>query len=87
MNWYYSLAADGTTTLVNAAAGSTGPASNVTDLDFSADGLYLYNLLRGTGAVSGYRVEANGSLTALGTFGAGAGALVPSEGPAGLAAY
>lgn len=82
----YRLGNDGSATLVNAAAGSTGPASNVTDLDFSADGRYLYNLLRGSGAVAGYRVEASGSLTQLGIFGAG-DSLVPGNGPSGLAAY
>lgn len=83
----YSLGANGSATLVNGAAGSSGPTSNVTDLDFSADGLYLYNLLRGTGAVAGYRVNADKTLTALGIFGAGTGALVPSEGPSGIAAF
>ncbi len=83
----YSLAADGTATLVNGAAGSSGPTSNVTDLDFSADGVYLYNLLRGTAAVAGYRVNADKTLTQVGIFGAGTGALSPNEGSSGLAAY
>jgi len=82
----YSLGAGGTATLINAAAGSSGPDSNVTDLGFSADSRYLYNLLRGTGGVAAYRVEQNGSLTALGIFGVGRD-FKPSDGPSGLAAY
>ncbi len=64
----YRLGANGSATLVDAVVGSTGEDSNVTDLDFSADGRYLYNLLRGLGAVAAYRVEANGGLTQLGIF-------------------
>ncbi len=82
----YALGADGSATLINAAAGSTGPDSNVTDLAFSADSRFLYNLLRGTGGVAAYRVETNGSLTNLGTFDA-ARELIPTNGPSGLAAY
>jgi 6-phosphogluconolactonase (cycloisomerase 2 family) len=82
----YRLGPNGSATLVNATAGFSGADSNVTDLDFSADGRYLYNLLRGTGAVAAYRVEADGSLTQLGIFTAGS-SLVPGNGPSGLAAY
>ena len=82
----YRLGADGTATLLNGAAGSSGSDSNVTDLGMSSDSRYLYNLLRGTGAIAGYQIEANGSLTPLGNFGANTG-LVPRNGPSGLAAY
>lgn len=82
----YRLGANGSATLLNAVAGSTGADSNVTDLDFSADSRYLYNLLRGTGAVAAYRVEANGGLTQLGIFRAG-NSLFSGNGPSGLAAY
>ncbi len=81
----YRSAADGTVTLLNAAAASLGADSNVTDLGFSADSRYLYNLLRGTGAVAALRVEADGSLTTLGVV--EDRSLVPRNGPSGLAAY
>lgn len=82
----YRLGADGTATLLNGAAGSSGGDSNVTDLGLSADGTYLYNLLRGTGAIAAYRVVGDGSLAPLGNFGAGTG-LIRDNGPSGLAAY
>jgi 6-phosphogluconolactonase (cycloisomerase 2 family) len=72
--------------LINATAGSSGPASNVTDLGFSADGRFLYNLLRGTGGIAAYRVNSDGSLTSLGIFGVGRD-FVPADGPSGLAAH
>jgi 6-phosphogluconolactonase (cycloisomerase 2 family) len=72
--------------LINPEAGSSGPTSNVTDLSFSTDSRYLYNLLRGTGGVAGYRVEADGSLAELGIFGVGRD-FKPSDGPSGIASY
>lgn len=82
----YRLAADGSVTLIDGAAGSTGPKSNVTDLGFSSDSRYLYNLLRGTGEVAGYRVHKDGSLTKLGVYN-GCNVLKKDNGPSGLAAY
>jgi 6-phosphogluconolactonase (cycloisomerase 2 family) len=82
----YRVGADGSATLINAEAGSSGPTSNVTDLSFSTDSRYLYNLLRGTGGVAGYRVEADGSLVEVGIFGVGRD-FKPSDGPSGIASY
>ena len=82
----YRVGADGSATLINPEAGSSGPTSNVTDLSFSTDSRYLYNLLRGTGGVAGYRVEADGSLVQVGIFGVGRD-FRPSDGPSGIASY
>lgn len=82
----YLLGATGTATLIQAVAGFPGAMSQPTDLALSADSRYLYDLLRGTGGVAGYRVEANGSLTPLGIFGVGGG-LPVADGASGLAAY
>lgn len=67
------------------AAGQLGLFSR-SDLAFDSDTKYLYNLLRGSGAISAFRVEANGSLTFLGVFGA-EGRLPIAAGASGLAAY
>ena len=82
----YRLGADGSAVLIEGAAASTGLMSQPTDLGFSADTRYLYNLLRGTGGIAAFRVEANGSLTPLGLFGVGGG-LPISDGASGLASY
>jgi hypothetical protein len=50
----------------------------------NADGHYLYQLLRGTGAVAAFRIEANGALTSLGVA---TGGLPVADGVSGLAAY
>jgi len=82
----YRLRADGFAGLINGAAASEGDKSQPTDLGFSSDSRYLYNLLRGTGGVAAFRVEANGSLASLGLFGVNAG-LPVNNGASGLAAY
>lgn len=82
----YQLGLNGSATLTNGAAAFSGDLSQPTDLAFSTGSGYLYNLLRGTGAVAGYRVEANGSLTPIGLYGAGTG-LPMADGASGLAAY
>lgn len=82
----YRLGDDGSATLIKGAAAFAGLTSQPTDLAFSAGSTYLYNLLRGTGGVAGYRVEADGSLTRVGLFGVG-GALPIANGASGLAAY
>lgn len=82
----FALNDDGRVTLQNGAAAFTGLTSQPTDLAFDSETHYLYNLLRGTGAVSGFRVETDGSLTPLGVFGVG-GALPVADGASGLAAY
>lgn len=82
----FRLNDDGSVALLNGVAASTGLTSQPTDLAFDTENHYLYNLLRGTGAVSGFRVEADGSLTPLGVFGAG-GVLPVADGASGVAAY
>ena len=82
----YRLRADGFAGLINGAAASQGDMSQPTDLGLSSDSRYLYNLLRGTGGVSAFRVEADGALTSLGVFGVNAG-LPVANGASGLAAY
>ncbi len=82
----FDFGPDGAVHLLNGAAGSAGDKSQPTDLAFSTDNHYLYNLLRGTGGVSAYRVEGNGSLAPLGVFGVGGG-LPVGNGASGLAAY
>ena len=82
----YVLGANGTAALMSPVAGFPGANSQPTDLAFSADSRYLYDLLRGTGGVAGYRVESNGSLTPLSIFGVGGG-LPVADGASGLAAY
>ncbi|MEP6918066.1 MAG: beta-propeller fold lactonase family protein [Acidobacteriota bacterium] len=82
----YQLGFDGTATLSAGAAAFTGDMSQPTDLAFSSATDYLYTLLRGTGGVAAFRVEANGSLSALGVVGVGGG-LPAADGASGLAAY
>lgn len=54
--------------LENAVAGSTGPGSRPQDADFTPGGRFLYVRNAG-GSVSGFQVENNGALIALGSFG------------------
>ncbi len=82
----YQLGANGSVALINGAAAFSGIDSQPTDLAFSSDATYLYNLLRGTGGVAAYRVRADGSLASLGVFGVGQ-ALPIADGASGLAAY
>ena len=77
---------DGSAVLINGVAASPKVKSQPTDLGFSADSRYLYNLLRGIGGIAAHRVEANGSLTSLGIFGVGGG-LPVADGASGLASY
>jgi len=58
--------------------------SQPVDLSLSADGRYLYQLLRGTGAVAAFRIGADGSLVPLGLL---VGGLPVADGASGLAAY
>ncbi len=80
----YALDPSGALTLINGAAASFGDTTQPVDSAFSADGRYLYQLLRGTGSVAALRVEAGGALTQLGTV---AGGLPVNDGASGLAAY
>ncbi len=80
----YGFAPSGTLTLINGAAAFLGSASQPVDPDLSADGRFLYQLLRGTGAVAAFRIEGNGSLAPLGVV---VGGLPVNDGASGLAAY
>lgn len=82
----YLLRDNGRVDLLNGAAAFTGINSQPTDLAFSTGSAYLYNLLRGTGGVSAFRVNPDGSLARLGIFGVGQG-LPVANGASGLAAY
>lgn len=82
----FRLKADGHIDLINGAAAFQGLKSEPVDLGLSADSRYLYNLLRGPGGVSAFRIEGNGTLTPLGLFGVGGG-LPADYGASGLAAY
>lgn len=80
----YSLAPSGALTLLNGRAAFLGATSQPVDLSLSADGQYLYQLLRGTGAVAAFRIRANGSLRRLGVI---VGGLPVADGASGLASY
>ena len=82
----FEISNDDQVSLVDGSAAAEGTDSEPVDLALSADSHYLYNLLRGPGGISGYRIEGNGHLTPLGIFGVGGG-LLPNFGVSGLAAY
>jgi 6-phosphogluconolactonase len=74
----YSIGNDGSLTLLERVAGITddlpGPPGKVQgstplDLRVSPDGRFLYNVLPGSGAVAGWRINDDGSLTKIGEFG------------------
>ncbi len=70
----YTIGADGSLTLLNHVAGTTGHPGNTqgsTPLDerISPDGRFLYLVLPGSGRVAGWRINADGSLTKVGEFG------------------
>ena len=82
----FRLRPDGKVILLNGAAIFQGLKSEPVDLALSSGSRFLYNLLRGPGGISGFRIEGNGSLTGLGIFGVGGG--IPADyGASGLAAY
>ncbi len=69
----YSIAANGSITLLQAIAGTTAQAEGPRDQDLSGDGRFLYVIDVGfanpaTQAVNGFRVETDGKLTKLGAF-------------------
>jgi len=82
----YELAKDGRVSLINGAAASEETGSESVDLALSSDGHYLYNLLRGPGAIAVFRVEQMGQLIPIGVFGKGGG-LPANYGVSGLAVY
>ncbi len=80
----YSFNAAGAITLLDGDAAFLGDMSQPVDLSLSRNGRFLYQLLRGTGAVAAFRIENNGSLTFLGTV---TGGLPVADGASGLASY
>lgn len=82
----YSIASNGTASLINGAAAVPGLNSNPVDLALSDDGLFIYDLLRGMGGVAGWKIKQDGSLDSLGVFGVGGG-LPVNNGASGLAGY
>ncbi|MGI9025240.1 MAG: lactonase family protein [Burkholderiaceae bacterium] len=80
----YRFDASGAIALVKGDAASLGDTTQPVDLGQSADGRYLYLLLRGTGAVAAFRIEEGGRLTPLGVV---VGGLPVNDGASGLAAY
>lgn len=80
----YKISGNGSITLQQANAANLGPASQPVDLAQTADSHYLYQLLRGTGAVASFGVGSTGALTPLGIT---RGGLPIADGASGLAVY
>ena len=80
----YAIHDNGSISLQQGSAAFLGSGSQPVDLAQTADSQYLYLLLRGTGAVAQFHIEANGTLTPLGIAG---GQLPVADGASGLAAY
>jgi 6-phosphogluconolactonase (cycloisomerase 2 family) len=68
----FSIARDGSIVLLDAsgATGSFGTGSHPLDEAISSDGRFLYVLVDGHHTIGGFRINADGSLTALGEVGA-----------------
>jgi 6-phosphogluconolactonase (cycloisomerase 2 family) len=64
----FAIGSDASLTLLDGVAGVTGPGSSPQDADFTPGSRFLYVRNAG-GSVSGFRVEQDGSLAPLGTFG------------------
>ncbi|MEP6894852.1 MAG: beta-propeller fold lactonase family protein, partial [Chloroflexota bacterium] len=69
----YSIGADGSLTLLNPVAGSTGIGSGPVDMAFSNNGAYLYTLAGGAHTISIFQMSADGSLTSQGIISVPAG--------------
>jgi 6-phosphogluconolactonase len=63
----YEVSQDGYLTLLDPAAAVTGSGSAPTDPAFSSDSKFLYVRDGALGVIDGFRVEADGSLTPIGT--------------------
>lgn len=64
----YRLADDGSLTLLDATAGSTGAGSSPVDMAFSLNGAYLYALGAASHTVTIFQMGADGSLNATGSI-------------------
>jgi 6-phosphogluconolactonase len=71
----YSIAEDGSLTLLNPIAGITGPGSSPVDMAFSNNGQTLYALANGAHTISIFQMNADGSLTWQGTVSVPVGAI------------
>ncbi len=80
----YRFDPSGAIALINGTAATLGDMSQPVDLSLSADGRFLYLLLRGTGGVAAFRIGDDASLTPLGVA---VGGLPVADGASGLAAY
>lgn len=80
----YRIADSGALTLLDGDAASTGAMSQPVDLSLSEDGKFLFLLLRGTGGVASFKIEANGKLDPRGLV---VGGLPVADGASGLASY
>ena len=59
----YQLGEDGSLTLLNATAGSTGAGSSPVDMAFSHNGMYLYAMGAASHTITIFQMGADGSLT------------------------
>lgn len=82
----FKLDSNGTTSLIDARAGLPGVGSQPLDLALSRDGQYLYNLLRGPGAIAGFKIGKDGSLKQVDDI-IGQGIIPANYGVSGLAAF
>jgi 6-phosphogluconolactonase (cycloisomerase 2 family) len=71
----YTISKDGSLSLLNAVAGSTGTGSSPIDMALSDNGAFLYALGGASHTISAFRVQSDGSLVAIGTFDVPAGAV------------
>lgn len=80
----YRFNSAGKVRLIDGKAAFLGALSQPVDLALSADGRFLYLLLRGTGGVAVFGIEKDGSLESLGIV---SGGLPVADGASGLAAF
>jgi 6-phosphogluconolactonase (cycloisomerase 2 family) len=64
----YSIADDGSLTLLSAIAGSTGAGSSPVDMAFSNNGAFLYALGNGAHTITMFQMGSDGSLNKLGAI-------------------
>ena len=76
----YAIGADGTLTLLNPVAGSTGAGSSPVDMAFSLNGRYLYALGAAAHTITIFAMNSDGGLASIGSVSVPAGV-------AGLAAH